>query len=193
MDARDDGRVGGDGAGGDRKWRPSTGGGRRHLVLANQTIGSSTLQTLLLDRAITPGATFHLVVPATRLSDQQQALVATERLRSIGSEDASVALARHRLERALAALRRQGLVIEGDVGDPDPCTAVRATLAERYGGGWPDEIIVSTLPSRWSRWLSSGIVRRIQRECPVPVTHVEARPTYLTTLRGSRRSEPVAP
>jgi hypothetical protein len=166
---------------------------RHHLVLANQTIGSPALREALVERARAPGASFHLVVPATRISDQQQALVASEHLRSIGSEDASVALARHRLDRALVDLRTLGLEVSGDVGDPDPCDAVRDALEERYAGQLPDEIVVSTLPARLSRWLASGLVRRIRRACPVPVTHVEARPTFIGSLRAGRRPEVLAP
>jgi hypothetical protein len=170
-----------------------TAGGPRHLVLANQTIESPALQALLQQRAGAPGATFYLVVPATRISDQQQALVASEHLRSVGSEDASVALARHRLGRALARLRRLGLEVSGDVGDPDPCQAVREALREHYTDGLPDEVIVATLPARLSRWVASGLVRRIRHDCPVPVTHVDARPSFLTSLRRVDRREPVAP
>jgi hypothetical protein len=166
---------------------------RHHLVLANQTIGSPALRGVLVERAGAPGASFHLVVPATRISDQQQSLVASEHLRSIGSEDASVALARHRLDRALADLRMLRLDVSGDVGDPDPCDAVRAALSERYADRLPDEIIVSTLPARWSRWVASGLVRRIGRTCPVPITHVEARPSFVGALLAGRRPEVPAP
>jgi hypothetical protein len=167
------------------------GGGRRHLVLANQTIESPALQALLQQRAAVPDATFHLVVPATRISEQQQVLVASEHLRSIGSEDASVALARHRLQRALARLQRLGLQVTGDVGDADPCEAVRQALTTYPVGRLPDEIIVSTLPARLSRWVASGLVRRIRRDSPVPVTHVEARPSFLTSRRKRLASETV--
>lgn len=165
---------------------------RHHLVLANQTVGSPALREVLVERASTPGASFHLVVPATRISDQQQALVVSEHLRSIGSEDASVALARFRLDRALAGLRRLGLVVSGDVGDPDPCVAVRDALHEYDGGRLPDEIIVSTLPARHSRWVASGLVRRVRRASSVPVTHVEERPTSMTPLR-TKQAAAVAP
>lgn len=123
---------------------------------------------VLVQRAGAPGASFHLVVPATRISDQQEALVASEHLRSIGLE------------------------VSGDVGDPDPCVAVRDALGGYDSSRLPDEIIVSTLPARLSRWVVSGLVRRVRRECPVPVTHAAARPTFLAALRGGRRPEPVA-
>lgn len=186
--------MSGSGAGGETAGRATArqGPSRHHLVLANQTLASPALREALLARARVPGASFHLVVPATRISDQQRALVASEHLRSISSEDASVALARHRLDRALAGLRRLGLEVSGDVGDPDPCDAVRAALEERYAVRLPDEIIVSTLPARLSRWLASGLVRRIRRGNPVPVTHVESLPTVVDTLRRGRRAEPVA-
>ena len=38
-----------------------------------------------------------------------------------------------------------------------------------------DEIIVSTLPKRTSRWLKLDLPHRVERACGKPVTHVEAK------------------
>jgi hypothetical protein len=169
---------------------PAPPAGRHHLVLANQTIESLALRALLVERGRADGATFHLVVPATRISDQQQALVVSEHLRSIRSEDASVALARHRLVRGLATLRRVGLEVTGDVGDADPCLALREAFAEQQA----DEIIVSTLPSRLSPWTKGGLVRTVERSFAVPVTPVQAHTTALAALRDmTRRRALVSP
>jgi hypothetical protein len=39
-----------------------------------------------------------------------------------------------------------------------------------------DEIIVSTLPMRFSKWMSAGLPQRISRVTGAPVTHVVAQP-----------------
>jgi GABA permease len=54
----------------------------------------------------------------------------------------------------------------------DPCCAViEAWDPRRY-----DEIIVSTLPDRSSRWLQMGLPQRIARAVDAPVHHLISRP-----------------
>ena len=63
------------------------------------------------------------------------------------------------LERALPLLgRAAGGSVEGIVGGADPFTSVRDTLRD----GNFDEVIVSTLPRKSSRWLRRDLVRRIE-------------------------------
>ena len=77
---------------------------------------------------------------------------------------------RRRVREALADLRDTGLDVRCRVGDPDPVTALRDEWdPERY-----DEVIVSTLPGRVSRWLQIDLPRRAGRITGAPVTHVEA-------------------
>src|SRR5204862_8014487 len=62
-----------------------------------------------------------------------------------------------------------GSHVEGIVGATDPYEAVRQTLErEKY-----DEVIVSTLPERVSRWLRLDLAHRIER-FGVPVSVVTA-------------------
>jgi hypothetical protein len=56
------------------------------------------------------------------------------------------------------------------VGDQWPLTAMADVLLERDF----DEIIISTLPSGASRWLSLGLPRRVERAFKLPVTLVIA-------------------
>jgi hypothetical protein len=67
------------------------------------------------------------------------------------------------------------------VGDPDPVTALREEWdPDRY-----DEVIVSTLPGRVSRWLQIDLPHRIQRLTDCQVRHVavpERRPDEHQTM-----------
>jgi hypothetical protein len=82
----------------------------------------------------------------------------------------SRALAQSRLDAALDRLRSAGVTAGGEIGDPDPFQAIEHTLAANQF----DEIIVSTLPARLSRWLRQDLPSRVERRFHVPVTHVGA-------------------
>jgi GABA permease len=56
------------------------------------------------------------------------------------------------------------------VGHRDPIHAVEAVLQERQF----DEIVVSTLPKRISRWLGQDLPRRLEHKTQLPVTHIGA-------------------
>ena len=121
------------------------------LVVANQTLaGEALLRTIR--GAMSWGASFHIVVPATALEDQP--LHAT--------------LARQRLETILALLRAEGADATGEVGDPDPFRAVSNAVAERHF----DEIILSTLPPGLSRWIDADLPARLRNNFTIPLTHV---------------------
>ena len=57
--------------------------------------------------------------------------------------------------------------MEGIIGGADPLTSVRDTLRD----GHFDEIIVSTLPKKTSKWLRRDLVRKIEG-LGLPVTTV---------------------
>jgi hypothetical protein len=57
--------------------------------------------------------------------------------------------------------------VEGILGGADPFTSVRDTVRD----GDFDEIIVSTLPKKTSKWLRRGLVRKIEG-LGLPVTTV---------------------
>jgi len=63
-----------------------------------------------------------------------------------------------------------GSQVSGHVGDAEPLMAIEdAVNRERY-----DEIVISTLPRRISRWLHLDLVSKA-RGLGLPVTHVEAQ------------------
>jgi hypothetical protein len=76
--------------------------------------------------------------------------------------------AQHALDDALGAYREAGIDSDGVVGDREPLVAV----AEIWDPLRFDEIVVSTLPGRASKWLQSDLPHRIARLTDAQVTHV---------------------
>jgi hypothetical protein len=126
---------------------------RNVLVVTNITATSKELQRELVARAQRGSAAFTLVVPATPFGGGRAAASA-------------------QLSGALESLRAAGLEVDGSVGPADPISAVSEVWdPKRY-----DEIVVSTLPMRLSRWLNAGLPERIERLTGAPVTHVVSQP-----------------
>ena len=129
---------------------------KRVLVVANKTLCEQHLLDALRARRAAGPATFHLLVPASHPAGAWT---------DAGSERE----ARVRLEEILDTLAVAGIPAVGEIGDASPVTAVQDLLRRETF----DEIIVSTLPSGISRWLSQNVVRRLSR-LGLPVTHVVA-------------------
>ncbi len=131
----------------------------RVLVVANRTAATPALRAAVGERADQGPARFHLVVPASphgmhRVVDPEEA----------GREEAAA-----RLEEALPLLEdAAGSEVTGEVGSADPLAAIMDAL---YHHGF-DEIILSTLPRRLSRWLRVDLPSKA-RALGLPVTHVE--------------------
>ena len=132
----------------------------RVLIVANRTAATDKLLEAVRRRAQAGPATFHLLVPATprglhRVVDPEVA----------GREEAAA-----QLELALELLRETvGAHVTGDVGDADPMGAIADTLHERE----VDEIIISTLPRRLSKWMHIDLPSKV-RGLGKPVMHVQA-------------------
>jgi hypothetical protein len=154
-----------------------TGGAmRRYMIVANQTLDSQELAQAIRDRAATGPSEFWVVVPATAVKDLAGRSVPTTPMPVMGgalsipaSPEEGRRIARDKLRSALLPLAEAGVEIDGEVGDADPVRAVEAALKGRRF----DEIIVSTLPARLSRWLHQDFPRRLEHKFGVPVTHVE--------------------
>lgn len=141
----------------------------RVLIVANQTLSSDELVAAVMSRKAKGECEFHVVVPATPLSRQELALRHSEHPGAVFGESGPVAVARMRLSQGLAKLEGFGVTATGDVGDPDPFKAI-CVAAEHTP---VDEVVLSTLPRRLSRWLAADLPRRVHRRLGVPVTHVE--------------------
>jgi hypothetical protein len=128
----------------------------RVLVVAHRTAATHGLADAVRNRAAAGPAQFTLLVPRTphglhKLMDP---------------EDAGEGEAREVLDRALPILSAAaGSPVEGRVGDPAPLTAIEdAVNSETF-----DEIIISTLPKRVSRWLRLDLPSKA-RHLGKPVT-----------------------
>jgi hypothetical protein len=133
----------------------------RVLVVANRTAATPALLAAVRERAAKGSCEFTLLVPQ---------LIAEE---TFGDEEA-----RKTVELALPLLEEAaGGEVEARVGDGDPYRAVCDALDD----GEFDEIVVSTLPPRVSRWLSMDLPGRL-----------EALGRRVTVVTGPESARPVS-
>jgi hypothetical protein len=133
----------------------------RVLVVANRTAATPALIEAVRERAARGPAVFTLLVPH----------FAHGLHKVIDAEDTDVSESEAVLELALPLLRQAaGGEVEGIIGDPEPLAAIQDAVNIR---GF-DEIILSTLPARVSRWLKLDLPSKLTG-LGLPVTHVEAR------------------
>jgi hypothetical protein len=139
----------------------------RVLIVANRTAATPGLIEAVRDRAAAGPCTFTLLVPHTPHGLER--IVGHEDAHADVDESAMV------LELALPLLAdAAGTEVDGLAAGVDPLTAIQDAVNLR---GY-DEIILSTLPARVSRWLKLDLPSKV-RGLGLPVTHVEAhaRPT----------------
>ncbi len=153
----------------------------RYMVVANQTLGGEELVQLIRDRAAAGASEFWVVVPATEVHDLAGRSVPMTPMPVMGGilevpgpPEEARKLAEDKLRTALQQLAAAGVKADGEVGDPDPMCAVRDALSPQVF----DEIIVSTLPERFSRWLHQDLPQRLEHKFHLPVTHVETMTVY---------------
>jgi GABA permease len=142
------------------------------LIVANQTIGSNEL-TAAVKQRIDSGSRFHLLVPVppTPPSAISVGLAAVESAATAFMVLPDLrALAEERLAAGLEWLRSLDADATGEVGMIDTVAAVVGVVERDQ----VDEIIVSTLPSRISKWLRQDLPHKIEKHVSVPVTVVTA-------------------
>jgi hypothetical protein len=140
---------------------------RRYLVVANQTLGGDQLMERLRVCVDEGPCALHVVVPAS--ADPTSAW---------HDHESDHALAASRLEQARERFAKLGVDVTGEVGDHRPVDAVLDVMRR---GEPVDEIIVSTLPARASRWVRLDAVSRIERAVDVPVHHIVAADKPITS------------
>jgi hypothetical protein len=129
------------------------------LVVANRTAESPELLAALHTRAVHGPCEFTLLVPST-----PHGLAWAANTQDAGTEEAEA----HR-KAFLDELRGEGLnVAAAKVGDPDPLAAI----SDECNFGDYDELIVSTLPLRMSKWLHVDLPSKARAATGLPVTHV---------------------
>ena len=120
---------------------------RSTLVVANQTVGGQPLIDRLKQKAEESPHRFVVICPQSDASDE----------------------AADRLAHTLSRLREAGLECIGQVGDPDPFTAIQNAL-QFYS---VDEIVISTFPGERSGWLRMNLIERTKAATGKPVEHIE--------------------
>jgi hypothetical protein len=132
----------------------------RVLIVANRTAATPALLDAVRERAGRGPCTFTLLVPHT----------ASGLHRLVDPEDQGQSEAEATLDLALPQIEKvAGGPVEGIVGDAEPLAAIQDALNLK---GF-DEIILSTLPKRVSRWLKLDLPHKAAG-LGLPVTTVTA-------------------
>ena len=134
----------------------------RVLVVANKTAATPTLLEAVRDRARREKCTFTLLVPNSahglhRVMDPEDHVDKSE-------AENVIELAQPLLEDAA------GGSVETLIGDPEPLAAIQDAV-NIHGF---DEIIISTLPTRVSRWLRLDLPSKV-KGLGLPVTTITAK------------------
>ena len=124
------------------------------LVVANETVGERKLIDALEKRASESPHRFTVICPQGGKSREARK----------SAED--------RLHRTLKELRQVGLEVVGQVMEGDPLTAIQNALQYHPA----DEIIISTFPSRRSRWLRGDLIQTAMHTTGRRVEHIEVEP-----------------
>ena len=130
----------------------------RVLVVANRTAESPELLEALKTRASAGDCAFTLLIPST---PQGLAWAADTHAGEGDAEDHRTAF--------VDELRGEGLdVSDAKVGDADPLAAIQ----DECNFNEYDELIVSTLPLRMSKWLKVDLPSKARAATGLPVSHV---------------------
>ncbi len=133
----------------------------RVLVVANRTAATPALLDAVRERAARGPCRFTLLVPNT----------AHGLHRVVDPEDQGQSEADATLELALPLLEdAAGGPVQGIVGDPEPLAAIQDAV-NHHGF---DEIVISTLPTRFSRWMRLDLPSKAAG-LGLPVTTVTAQ------------------
>jgi hypothetical protein len=132
----------------------------RVLVVANRTAATPGLLDAVRERSARGPCTFTLLVPHTSSGMH----------RLVDPEDQGISEAQQTVELAVPLLEQAaGSPVESLIGDAEPLAAIQDAI-NLHGF---DEIIISTLPTRVSRWLKLDLPSKASG-LGLPVTTVTA-------------------
>ena len=125
------------------------------LVIANVTAGRGVLRARMKEIADESDGDmlFLVIVPLQSRADGRAA-----------------AVARARLGNTLDRMRREGLLVAGMLGDPDPYTATMNALQFFK----VERVIISTLPATRSGWMRADLISRVRKASNIEVEHIVA-------------------
>jgi uncharacterized protein (DUF302 family) len=148
-------------------------------ILTDNLHGSEPVEEILAN-ADRDGVELRVVVPATEANALQHTL---------GDIDEPKHEAEERLERALGALRQNGIEVSGEVGDPDPVQAAQDALLKSPA----DEVLIFEHCEEQSRWYEEGLLEKAQEgiEPPLRVVVVQtgddAHPDHVVHVEETGR------
>ena len=130
-------------------------------ILTDNLHGSEPVEQILAN-ADQDGVELRVVIPATEANALHHTL---------GDIDEPRKEAEERLERALATLRKDGIEVRGEVGDPDPVQAAQDALLKAPA----DEVLIFEHCDEQSKWYEEGLLEKAQEgiEPPLRVIVVE--------------------
>ena len=123
------------------------------LVVANVTSGRGVLRERMKEIVAEHEDMLFIVVVPLQAGDGRAA-----------------AVARARLGNTLDRMRREGLLVAGMIGDPDPYTATMNALQFLH----VSRVIISTLPAEKSGWLRADLIERVRKAANIEVEHIVA-------------------
>jgi len=141
---------------------------RRYVIVANQTLGGEQLAAKLAECMGAGACRFYLAVPVTQIEGYSAWGAGSIEGYVPNAYKIARVPAEGRLQHELVRLRDAGADADGEVVEPMPVDAIRKIVEREQ----TEEVIVSTLPRRLSRWLVMDLPHRIRRATDLPVTHV---------------------
>jgi nucleotide-binding universal stress UspA family protein len=159
----------------------------RYLIVANQTLGGEKLDATVRERIERGDSDFHILVPMApphhetessagpvayegMSDDEARQWVEQDNQRRTATMESARSLAQERLSQMIRTIESAGARAEGTICDANPIDAVKQAAGESAF----DEVIISTLPTRFSRWLKMDVPSRVARVTHTPVTTIEA-------------------
>jgi hypothetical protein len=143
-------------------------GGKRALVVANETVAGDELRERLLGELSDGTGKVFVVAPA---------LAGSALKHYMGDVDEAIEPAGERLRRTVEGLRDAGIDAEGEVGDSDPMVAIGDEIQKFH----PDQVLVVAHRDEDGAFAEQGLLEQLERDLDLPVTELVVE---------SERSEP---